>query len=92
DCHNPHTLKLRAPGNALCAQCHVPTKYDTPAHHHHLVDSAGSKCVDCHMPTKHYMVVDPRRDHSLRIPRPDLSVKLGTPNACNQCHQDQDPQ
>jgi len=35
-----------------------------------------------------YMVVDPRRDHSIRIPRPDLSDKLGTPNACNQCHQD----
>ena len=32
------------------------------------------------------MVVDPRRDHSIRIPRPDLSVKLGTPNACNNCH------
>jgi tetratricopeptide (TPR) repeat protein len=32
------------------------------------------------------MVVDPRRDHSLRIPRPDLSVRLGTPNACNGCH------
>jgi tetratricopeptide (TPR) repeat protein len=35
-----------------------------------------------------YMVVDPRRDHSIRIPRPDLSDKLGTPNACNQCHTD----
>jgi len=34
------------------------------------------------------MVVDPRRDHSIRIPRPDLSDKLGTPNSCNQCHPD----
>jgi predicted CXXCH cytochrome family protein len=91
DCHNPHTLKLRAPGNALCAQCHVPAKYDSPTHHHHELGSTGASCVDCHMPEKHYMVVDPRRDHSIRIPRPDLSVKLGTPNACNQCHQDQDP-
>jgi len=33
-------------------------------------------------------VVDPRRDHSFRIPRPDLSLKLGTPNACNGCHTD----
>ena len=32
------------------------------------------------------MVVDPRRDHSLRVPRPDLTVKLGTPNACQACH------
>jgi tetratricopeptide (TPR) repeat protein len=38
------------------------------------------------MPPKTYMVVDPRHDHSFRIPRPDLSVKLGTPNACNNCH------
>jgi len=90
DCHNPHTLKLRAPGNLLCAQCHTSTKYDTPKHHHHQVGSTGAKCVECHMPEKHYMGVDPRRDHSLRIPRPDLSVKLGTPNACNQCHDDKD--
>jgi tetratricopeptide (TPR) repeat protein len=37
------------------------------------------------------MVVDPRHDHSMRIPRPDLSVELGTPNACNNCHVDEDP-
>jgi tetratricopeptide (TPR) repeat protein len=44
------------------------------------------------MPTRTYMVVDPRRDHSIRIPRPDLSVSLGTPNACNGCHTDKSPQ
>jgi Flp pilus assembly protein TadD len=38
------------------------------------------------MPAKTYMVVDPRRDHSFRVPRPDLSVALGTPNACTGCH------
>lgn len=36
------------------------------------------------------MVVDPRHDHSMRVPRPDLSVTLGTPNACNNCHKDKD--
>jgi tetratricopeptide (TPR) repeat protein len=40
------------------------------------------------MPTTTYMLVDPRHDHSMRIPRPDLSVRLGTPNACNNCHTD----
>ena len=40
------------------------------------------------MPAKDYMVVDPRRDHSFRIPRPDLTVDIGTPNACNGCHDD----
>ena len=86
DCHDPHSLKLKFTGNQLCAQCHVPAKYDTPAHHHHPVDSAGAQCVECHMPSRVYMVIDERRDHSFRVPRPDLSVELGTPNACNDCH------
>jgi len=88
DCHDPHSLKLRAPGNAVCAQCHLPSKYDAPAHHHHQAGSKGAACAACHMPTTTYMVVDPRHDHSLRVPRPDLSVKLGTPNACTGCHTD----
>ena len=49
---------------------------------------AGASCFECHMPKRTYMQIDPRRDHSIRIPRPDLSDKLGTPNACNQCHTD----
>ncbi|HEX9125024.1 MAG TPA: tetratricopeptide repeat protein, partial [Methylomirabilota bacterium] len=62
--------------------------YDTPAHHFHKPGSPGARCVSCHMPTKDYMIVDPRRDHTLRPPRPDLSVKIGTPNACTGCHRD----
>ena len=99
DCHDPHRLSLRADGNALCTQCHrerpvdrfpmlAPDRYDTPAHHHHETGSPGAQCVDCHMPDRTYMVVDPRRDHSFRVPRPDLSVALGTPNACTGCHVD----
>jgi len=38
------------------------------------------------MPATTFMGVDRRHDHSFRIPRPDLSVRMGTPNACNQCH------
>ena len=88
DCHQPHSLKLRLPGNGVCLQCHSAEKYATEKHHFHPIDSTGANCVDCHMPVKNYMVVDPRRDHSFRIPRPDLSLKLGTPNACNSCHAD----
>jgi tetratricopeptide (TPR) repeat protein/ssDNA-binding Zn-finger/Zn-ribbon topoisomerase 1 len=88
DCHEPHGLKLRADGNNVCAQCHSAQKYDSPSHHFHQVGSAGARCVECHMPTRTYMVIDARRDHSIRIPRPDLSVKLGTPNACTNCHSD----
>jgi predicted CXXCH cytochrome family protein len=86
NCHDRHSAKLRAEGNALCAQCHMPAKFDSAEHHHHQPGSAGTQCVNCHMPTKTYMVVDVRRDHSFRVPRPDLSVSLGTPNACTQCH------
>ncbi len=88
NCHEPHDLKLRADGNALCAQCHLPAKFDVPEHSHHQAGSPGAQCVNCHMATNTYMVVDNRRDHSFRVPRPDLSVTLGTPNACTGCHRD----
>lgn len=99
DCHDPHTAKVRIDGNGLCLQCHNPAppsrfpqltagRYDDPAHHHHPLDSEGGQCVNCHMPASDYMVVDPRRDHSFRIPRPDLTLSSGSPNACNGCHQD----
>jgi len=86
DCHEPHGQKLRAQGNAVCTNCHQAVKYDSTAHHHHADKGAGTQCVDCHMPATNYMVVDPRHDHSMRVPRPDLTVTLGTPNACNGCH------
>lgn len=86
NCHEPHAAKLRAEGNTLCSQCHLPEKFDVTAHHKHSSGSAGAQCANCHMPIKTYMVVHNRRDHSLRVPRPDLSVTIGTPNACTQCH------
>jgi predicted CXXCH cytochrome family protein len=90
DCHEPHSGKLRAEGNAVCGQCHQAAKFDNPGHHHHAAGSVGAQCVNCHMPTTTYMVVDPRHDHSLRVPRPDQSVRFGTPNACNACHANRD--
>ncbi|MFI0429263.1 tetratricopeptide repeat protein [Mariniflexile sp. HMF6888] len=88
NCHNSHSLKLRFEGNALCLQCHLPEKFNTPKHHFHEENTEGAKCVNCHMPGKYYMGNDFRRDHSFRIPRPDLSLKYGTPNACSGCHKD----
>jgi tetratricopeptide (TPR) repeat protein len=97
DCHDPHTVKLHTYTNQLCTRCHVPndknpTGFDTPAHHFHQNGTDGAKCVECHMPEKTYMGIDARRDHSIRIPRPDLSVKHGSPNACNKCHSDKGAQ
>lgn len=88
DCHDPHSLDLKAEGNAVCAQCHLPDRFDAAAHHFHPAGGPGSRCVDCHAPATTYMVVDPRRDHSFRVPRPDLSVQFQVPNACNGCHED----
>jgi predicted CXXCH cytochrome family protein len=92
DCHEPHSDALRAPGDGVCLQCHSAGKYATPAHDHHASAQPALVCASCHMPSRTYMVVDVRHDHSFRIPRPDLSVTLGTPNACNDCHKDKSPQ
>ena len=80
NCHNPHSNELKAPGNAVCLQCHntagktpIATvdgrglqakDYDSAAH----MGKAGAFCVDCHMPGKVYMGNDLRHDHSFSIP------------------------
>jgi tetratricopeptide (TPR) repeat protein/ssDNA-binding Zn-finger/Zn-ribbon topoisomerase 1 len=91
DCHEPHALALRAEGNAPCTRCHNAGEFDSAKHHFHKAGTTGAQCVECHMPAKNYMVVDPRRDHSIRVPRPDLSIALDSPNACTTCHRDRKP-
>jgi Flp pilus assembly protein TadD len=92
DCHNPHSGKQNLAGNGVCLQCHASETYASAKHSYHDQANAEPNCISCHMPARTYMVVDPRHDHSMRIPRPDLSVKLGTPNACNYCHTDKSAQ
>jgi len=98
DCHDPHSAQLRAEGNAVCVQCHSPAGnpefpslplkvYDSPDHHFHPQASAGAQCVSCHMIERTYMGIDTRRDHSFRVPRPDLAA-TGSPDACTDCHTD----
>jgi predicted CXXCH cytochrome family protein len=102
-CHEPHSYRLKLKGNALCTQCHNPRgnpiypslprgQYDSATHHFHPPGSDGAACVNCHMPARTYMGVDARRDHSFRIPRPDLSQRLGVPNPCTQGHQEKNAQ
>ena len=88
DCHNVHSLELNFSGNQLCLQCHVPADYDSKKHHFHEVATEAGLCINCHMTGRFYMGNDFRRDHSFRIPRPDQSLAYGTPNACNECHDD----
>ena len=95
DCHDVHSGKRHEEGNALCTRCHRADAYDTATHTFHKPEwrgkpSAGVRCVSCHMPGKDFMVVHFRRDHSMRVPRPDLSASIGVPNACSAsgCHAD----
>jgi tetratricopeptide (TPR) repeat protein len=91
NCHNPHSGKILFATNQLCLQCHAKT-YDDPSHTFHTAGITASECKSCHMPGKVYMGNDLRHDHSFRVPRPDLSVKYGTPNACANCHNNKSAQ
>ncbi len=90
DCHDPHSGKLKASGAGVCSQCHAPEKFAPASHTGHASGPGAPDCIACHMPERTYMVVDRRHDHSFRIPRPDLTVKTGVPNACASCHGDRD--
>ena len=92
DCHDPHSVELRAPGDGACLQCHSADKYVTAKHSFHEAASPPLACASCHMPARTYMGVHVRHDHSFRVPRPDISAKLGAPNACNDCHNDETPE
>jgi len=92
DCHDPHSGKLKAERGEICAQCHDPQKFSEAKHTGHNASPGAPDCISCHMPARTYMVVDTRHDHSFRIPRPDLTLKAGTPNACNDCHKDKSAQ
>lgn len=95
DCHDPHSGKRILPGNLLCMRCHSgATQPPAPVidplkHSRHTPGSAGNDCTACHMPVTNYMQRHPRHDHGFTIPDPLLTLKHGTPNACNRCHTDQ---
>lgn len=102
NCHDVHAADLRTEGNATCTQCHSDAgngdfpslklaNYDDPSHHFHEQGSKAAECKSCHMIERVYMGVDGRHDHSFRVPRPDLTVSTGSPNACNDCHTDRSP-
>ena len=101
NCHDAHTGRLVAEGNAVCTRCHAPAgnpdfpmltpaDYDAPAHHFHDDGTEGAQCVACHATERVYMGNDWRTDHSFRIPRPDLAAETGAPDACTSCHTDRD--
>jgi tetratricopeptide (TPR) repeat protein len=89
NCHNPHSTKLDIPEESVCSQCHIPSEFTPEKHTFHDANTEASKCTTCHMPETTYMGVDRRRDHSWKVPSPELSIKSGSPNVCTSCHEDQ---
>lgn len=92
NCHDPHSAKLKVAQEKVCLQCHSASNYASETHTFHAADTQASKCTTCHMPETRYMQIDPRRDHSWHVPRPDLSQHINTPNVCTSCHDDQSAQ
>ncbi|MCG7490436.1 tetratricopeptide repeat protein [Vibrio sp. Of14-4] len=92
NCHDPHNAQLKIAEEAVCLQCHSASEYSPEKHTFHTAGTKASKCTTCHMPETTYMQVDPRRDHSWHVPRPDLSQHINTPNVCTSCHEDKTAQ
>jgi len=102
DVHSLKLVEEAVKSNDLCLKCHRSDIYDTYQHHFHKKAGeggdallakgkvyevgSGALCINCHMTGGYFMGVDFRRDHSFRIPRPDLSITAESPNACNDCH------
>ena len=99
DCHDPHSGKVPKPteNDELCLQCHGTNKVVNgvlapQVGHNKLCGGKTMPCIECHMPRMTYMGRDPRRDHGLHWPDPRMSIELGVPNACLNCHKDKDHQ
>ncbi len=59
DCHNPHTMKTKLPGNLLCLSCHAPGSKQAPPidpvrHGHHPVFGFDAKGVLTNTDVKAY--------------------------------------
>lgn len=92
DPHNPNVDRnpQLAPGNnALCTQCHGALATQLTAHTRHAAGSAGSACIACHMPKTVISINATMRDHTISLPAPENTVAFGIPNACTQCHTDE---
>jgi len=95
DCMHCHTssgrFRQKDDPNTACAPCHEEKVADPTKHTYHSPGSAGSLCISCHMPKTTFARME-RHDHSMRPPAPAATTAFGSPNACNICHPDHDPE
>lgn len=78
--------------NQACTTCHTDKKEILEEHTMHEPGTPGSECVSCHAPTREFVGRFLRSDHSFRPPMPAATIKFGSPNACNICHDDKSPE
>ncbi|MGQ8336133.1 ammonia-forming cytochrome c nitrite reductase subunit c552 [Sunxiuqinia sp. A32] len=77
--------------NNSCISCHADKGENFEAHTGHKPE-AKLTCISCHMPRREFVGHFMRSDHSFRPPMPELTIRFGSPNACNQCHSDKSPE
>ena len=77
--------------NKGCASCHSDKTNNPVAHTMHKPED-GLTCLSCHAPKREFVGRFLRSDHSFRPPMPEATIKFGSPNACNQCHDDKSPE
>lgn len=77
--------------NKACASCHQKKAEHVDKHSHHPLVEHSPQCIDCHMPHDMFGHME-RSDHSMRPPMPSATIKFGSPNACNMCHEDKTPE
>ncbi len=73
--------------NEACLSCHKNRRQDAVEHMHHP-NGGATKCTDCHMAMHSFGGMN-QSDHSMRPPMPNLSIAVGSRNACIICHTDQ---
>lgn len=95
----PGILSASETSNNYCLDCHTELRNRITEHTKHEPDTEGSYCYDCHLPRRIQNIVTGvphwTRTHTFSyIPQPELTIELGadgSPNACNDCHQDESP-
>jgi tetratricopeptide (TPR) repeat protein len=92
-CTHCHTssgrYKQKADPNASCLPCHQKRVENITAHSRHKPGKGADTCVACHMPMNPFGGMN-QSDHSMRPPMPNLSIAVGSRNACTMCHKDKD--
>lgn len=92
-CTHCHTssgrFKQKDNPNAACLPCHQQRVENITEHAHHAPGKGADTCIACHMPMNPFGGMN-QSDHSMRPPMPNLSIAVGSRNACVMCHADKD--